>query len=605
MKKKMLVLTAAILLCAVLLQGCLPFLALRNAYEDLTEERVLPSFITESPDTEATPEPETDETVLPTLQDEPVERPYEPILEPVSFTDMEYVRPDAAALIASVEEVTAIVEGNAGCSTILDAFDPVYMDYINFSTMSTLAYIHYTLDLDDSFYDTEYNWCEEQSPLIEQAFEKCYVAMANSRVRDDLEYIYFGEGFFEYYDEHQIYSDERVVALMQQESELQSEYMALQSNITIPWKGKETLLDDVLSDPAIGYEEYWEALDLYYSKYNPVSAEIFIHLVQVRREMADVLGYESYADFAYEFYYDRDYTPAQAADYIANIAADLVPVYSQAYWPSDTGSATADEVMALLGDTAARFGGAISEAYDFMLAYDLYDITASPSKMPGSYMTYLDAYETPFVYISPTGSMDDFLTATHEFGHFVDAYVNCNATTAIDCAEVFSQGLEFLALDTADLSSAQRDNLTESKLYDSLSVFISQACYSEFERRAYELPDSQLTAENLNALFLECSEQFASSYAGYEDYIAQGWVEVQHFFIAPYYMISYCVSNDVALQIYQRQLEGGDGLTLYMELMSSSAENTILALLDGVGAESPFAPGRSEELAAFFKKHLW
>ncbi|MBQ7871027.1 MAG: hypothetical protein IJ357_02690 [Oscillospiraceae bacterium] len=608
MKKKMLILTALVLLCALLLQGCMPWV-MWEVYEDLQAELEVPSYSIEASDAplatddiEASEVPE--ETVRPTLPDEPVERPYEARLAPVSFHEMTYVRPDAAALIAQVNEVTAMVETDAGCNTILNAFEPVYDDYVSFSTMSSLAYIHYTLDLEDSYYDTEYNWCEEQSPLIEQALEKCYIAMANSRVRDDLEAVFFGEGFFEYYDEHQIYSDDRVVALMQQESELQSEYMALQSNMTISWNGQEVLMDELMADATLSYEDYLSALELYYGKYNPLSAEIFIDLIQVRKEIAEVLGYESYADFAYEFYYERDYSPAQAAAYITDIAEDLVPVYAGTFIYTSLDEADEEQVMTLLEDAAAQIGGAVDEAYDYMLTYDLYDMTASPNKMPGSYMTYLPSYEMPFVYISPTGSLDDFLTAAHEFGHFVDAYVNCNMTTSVDCAEIFSQGLEFLALDVADLNASQRRELEESKLYDSLSIFISQACYSEFERRAYELPEDQLSAEALNDLFLECSEQFASSYAGMEQYIAPGWVDVQHFFIAPFYMISYCVSNDVALQIYQRQLEQGDGLLLYSELMQNAAENTILNLLDTVGAESPFTPGRSAELAEFFEDQL-
>ena len=36
---------------------------------------------------------------------------------------------------------------------------------------------------------------------------------------------------------------------------------------------------------------------------------------------------------------------------------------------------------------------------------------------------------------------------------------------------------------------------------------------------------------------------------------ARSWIDVQHFFSAPYYVISYCVSNDAALQIYQLEQE--------------------------------------------------
>ena len=135
-------------------------------------------------------------------------------------------------------------------------------------------------------------------------------------------------------------------------------------------------------------------------------------------------------------------------------------------------------------------------------------------------------------------------------------------------------------------------------------TFVSQAAYAEFELRAYALPDDQLNTEGLNALFLECMEEFGQSYTGMEDIIAPGWIDIQHFLIAPYYVISYCVSNDAALQIFQLEEENGTGLETYRALMSTSSGNTILALLEENGMESPFEPGRVEELADFFEDYL-
>ena len=189
-------------------------------------------------------------------------------------------------------------------------------------------------------------------------------------------------------------------------------------------------------------------------------------------------------------------------------------------------------------------------------------------------------------------------------GHFVDGFVNCNGTSSIDCNEIFSQGLEFLSLSRAELDDDEREALTISKVADSLMTFVSQAAYAEFELRAYALPDDQLNTEGLNALFLECMEEFGQSYTGMEDIIAPGWIDIQHFLIAPYYVISYCVSNDAALQIFQLEEENGTGLETYRALMSTSSGNTILALLEENGMESPFEPGRVEELADFFEDYL-
>ena len=106
----------------------------------------------------------------------------------------------------------------------------------------------------------------------------------------------------------------------------------------------------------------------------------------------------------------------------------------------------------------------------FLDAYSLYDITSSANKMPGSYTTYLESYEMPYIYISPEGTLADLLTAAHEFGHFVDGYVNCNQTFSIDCSEVFSQALEYLTLGSTSLGFARAAELRQYKLYDSLET---------------------------------------------------------------------------------------------------------------------------------------
>lgn len=595
MKKRLVLLLSLLLALSVLLQGCLmPFPSDRFDY--LTEETTEPTKPTDRG------EPAEADSYLP--YDE-FPRPEEAELEPVAFEDMEYTRPDAAALCKALGELEKLVKDGGSFDEVGAAFEAAYSDYSLFNTMDSLSYIRHTIDLNDEYYETENNWCEEQSPLIEQALEKCYIAMGQSDLRDRLEEEYFTEDFFDFYDENQIYSNDRVVKLMQKDNDLQAQYMALQSDQTIEWNGEEVLYEDIIGDESLDYDSYLKAYQLYYNKYNPQVGEIFAEMIRTRNEIAKELGYDTFADFAYSYYYDRDYTPEEAEDYLSDIAAELAPMYFYAvYGAQNTTPCSTDEVLDLFEKTVYRFGGEFATSYEFMQAYDLMDITDSSSKMPGSYVTYLSSYQMPFLYVSPTGKLDDLLTCCHEFGHFVDGFVNCNGTSSIDCNEIFSQGLEFLSLSRAELDDDEREALTISKVADSLMTFVSQAAYAEFELRAYALPDDQLNTEGLNALFLECMEEFGQSYTGMEDIIAPGWIDIQHFLIAPYYVISYCVSNDAALQIFQLEEENGTGLETYRALMSTSSGNTILALLEENGMESPFEPGRVEELADFFEDYL-
>lgn len=624
-KRKPLLILAALILClALLLQGC-SLLAMGSVMSDMgmledetfidwedliedpeTESTEPPTAQTEPSEetepTEPTQETETQETDHIPYQD--FERYEESDLEEIPFDEIVYERPDTQGMIDRYAEIAAMAEAGAEAEEIIDAFELLYEEYTWFYTMSTYAYIRYTLDLDDPFYDEENSWCDEQSPLLSQAEENCYIALGASPLREELEKKYFGEDFFDYYDENQIYSNDRVVELMQQESELQNEYMALQNEMTIRWKGEDRLIDELLSDPQLDYNSYLEIYRLYYKKYNPLCTEIFVDLIRVRQEIAAELGYESYAHFAYEHTYERDYTPEQVAAYTDDIATELSDMYYTAVYADYSAEMDTEAVMESLKNIAYSFGGDIATSYDYMQAHKLYDISDSPSKMPGSYVTYLYSYGMPYMYVSPTGDISDCLTAVHEFGHFVDNYVNCGYTSAIDCSEIFSQALEYLSIEQMELSTWDKRSLTDSKLGDAILTFLQQGCYAEFEQKVYALPAEELTAENINQLFLECNEKFGMGAYGMEDLLAPGWIDIQHFFIAPYYVISYCVSNDVALQIYQNQQTSGTGLENYHSLLSRSANNTILALVEEAGMESPFQEGRIKELAYFFREEL-
>ena len=593
----------ALLLCLCLL--CTACSTAVSPTETTTEPTTTAPTTTEQPTETTIPDlPEGTRNLYTYVPYGEFERDYTPYETISSFSEIEYTRPDAQSICDRFADLQKLVESGASAAEVLEAHEPVFEDYLYFTTMKSYAYIRYTLNLNDTYFDEEYNWCELRGPEIEQAREKCYIVMAKSDIREELEADdIFGEDFFDFYDENEIYSNDRVVELMQQQSELESQYMALQSDMTITWNGEERLVEELLT--TLGYEDYLKAYELYYEKYNPLCAEIYIQLVAIRKEIAAELEYDSYADFAYDYTYQRDYSPEEVEAYCDAISEEMVSLL----WPALQAGATStsktmDECLALFSDAVKNIGGAVHMSYDVMQDYDLYDVTSSTSKMPGSYMTYLNSYELPFVYISPSGTLNDFLTTSHEFGHFVDGYVNCGGSASIDCAEIYSQGMEFLLLEAADLKSSEKKALLTSKFADAVMVFLGQACYAEFEHRAFA--EENLTVERLNELYMECNEKFGLSilYTGVEHLLAPGWIDIQHFFIAPYYVISYCVSNDAALQIYQAEAKDGSGLDLYYRLLNLPRESKLLELMELAEMASPLDPERVAELTDFLDDQL-
>lgn len=114
-------------------------------------------------------------------------------------------------------------------------------------------------------------------------------------------------------------------------------------------------------------------------------------------------------------------------------------------------------------------------------------MSVNSSKAAMSFQTYLENYEAPFLFLDPYGDTEDILTFSHEFGHYVDAFVNYNASETIDMSECYSQAMEYLALGYYDevLGEDEADNLRRMKLLDTLDLYVQQASFAEFESTVY------------------------------------------------------------------------------------------------------------------------
>ena len=103
------------------------------------------------------------------------------------------------------------------------------------------------------------------------------------------------------------------------------------------------------------------------------------------------------------------------------------------------------------------------------------------------------------------------------------------------------------------------------------------------------------------ALYEKIGTRFGFDVWGWD---CRDFVVIGHFFTDPMYIISYVMSNDAALQLYQmEQKEKGAGLALYeKELATQQME--FLAFLKEAGLESPLAVGRLDKVKQTFEQVL-
>lgn len=495
----------------------------------------------------------------------------------ITYDEMEYSRPDMTYLEQVLAESCATAAEGKSLDAVIDAIYAFYDVYDAFYTNASLAYLRYSADLRDTYWSAEYEYCAGLYAQADAALEELYRALAASPVRQELEGDdYFDAGYFDQYEGETIW-DEGFIALLEEEIQIQSEYYDIQSQ----W----------------GTMDYLEICDAYGEEL----IRVLIELIGKRQEIAAYVGYDSYPQFAYDFYHYRDYTPEEALAYTGMIAQELVPLYRKVSETDvfDLGYSvcTVSDCLKYVETCAEKMGGAVEDAFMLLDCGELYDLTYSEYKSSVTFETYLDYYYEPFIFMNPTGTVYDKLSLVHEFGHFAHDYVCWNSYAGTDVAEVLSQGMEYLSLCYGE-DNAELETL---KMADSLCLYVEQAAYAAFEHQMYDLTGEDLTAENLRALYSQVVQEFGMDCWEWDD---REFVTIAHFYVEPMYIISYVVSNDAALQLYQMEVaQSGAGLACYEEMLTSE-ESYFCYFVETMGLESPFTPERLADVRQTLEEKL-
>ncbi len=523
----------------------------------------------------------------------------------IPFSEMTYARPDFKSYQFTVETLTKqIKENKLSYKRQLSGLRDLNQAYWQYYTMYSLCYIYYALDTTNTFYTEEYTFFGETNPEMQAVMEDLFVACAKSKHKKRFESDYFGEGYLDTYTGGGQYSPE-LVALLQQEAQFLQAYHQAAGKGTVLYLGQERLLSQLLAD-AKSETERKNILDAYKQQTNKTLGNIYVSLVKTRLQIADLLGYDAYADYAYSKL-ERDYTAQMGAEFVAQVEQYLVPLYETLCkkgvdYPS-LPSLAWEDILPITGKSLSNMDPLIKEVYTFLEEYELYDVSPSHSKINQEFTTYIENYDAPFMIINPRGNSDDLLAFAHEFGHFTDMYVNYNTNYTLDLSECASMTMEYLFMshlpqDKVDL----KENLEGYKMYDTLYVYVVQSAYTAFEQAVYQLSPEEVTRSKINAIAKDVADRFGIQ--GEDGDFGLTWTWVPHFYEQAFYCISYCFSNDIAFQIYQAECDkAGDGVSLYLDLIHWDLEQTFLENIERVGLVNPCSENRITEIRNFLSTY--
>lgn len=536
----------------------------------------------------------------------------------VAFTDLAYSRPTVDIILEDFSAATvAIKENQESFDRQIEMIEALEDGYENFFSMYTLTEIYTSKDSSNAFWQTEHEYLATRYPEFSKAVEDLYVAAAQSEHRTRFENEYFG-GSLEKYVDGGVYTEE-LVDLLAQEAELEAQNRAISTaNVEIEYRiGKKTLsgtIDEVLEEIK---EEYGEKSSIYANaksacvqifetKKVKIQSDLFVELVKVRSLIADEMGADSYIDIGYENN-GHDYSPESMLNFLDDIK-EIYLLYLKLWYSkfeSDVNTELSKEQSYI--DTVNRLGNLYKEKdaelydiYSYMLYYGLFDIgSGSGNRFDGSFATYIDTNESPFLFMTADNKQYDYLTLAHEFGHFADMYLNGGSGSSIDLSEVSSQGLEYLTmLMLGDIMETDRHRVLVNKaMDDAINTIMFQGFYAMFEHLVYELEYSEITREKLDECVAEaCRKVFGISFDGFDSLDV---TMIVHIIEYPFYVQSYCTSLVSALDIYYMEVkEAGAGLAAYKTMLSKIGEGLGFEdTLTEAGIKSPLSKGALLSLA--------
>lgn len=557
----------------------------------------------------------------------------------MKFSEMQYVHLDIAEVNSQIEE---IVKKFKDAKTFSEA-DCVFEEYNKLSdmieTQMALAYIRHTVNTLDEYYNKEQEFMDENLPVLMEYMQMMTQALLASPFRAEFTEKYGDLIFTNAEMELKTFSPE-IVADLQEENKLATEYEKLLASAQIPFRGEICTVPQLLPykqdiDDATRLEA-WTAEGNFYKENKAELDRLYDELVRVRDKIGKKLGFEGYTTLGYYRMTRNSYTKEDVAKFRLSVQKYLVPLADKLYrdqaerigkpYPLNYADAalmfrsgnpkpvgTADDILA----TAKKFYHELSpetaEFIDFMMDNDLLDVLSKKGKAQGGYCIEIPDYKAEFIFANFNGTSDDVETVTHEAGHAFAGYTARNVypgvlrSPTMESCEIHSMSMEFFAWKAAkDFYGEQDEKFKYSHLAGAIKFIPYGTMVDHFQHIVYEHPEYTPAQRDdawreLTGIYMPWIKLGEIPFYG--DGCA--WQRQHHIYSRPFYYIDYCFAQTVALEFWAlMQKDEKKAWESYKKLVSLAGTKRFTELVESAELDNPFCETALETVCKTAAKWL-
>lgn len=556
----------------------------------------------------------------------------------LKFEDYVYTKPDMAALKKEFEALLQEFRSATSYEQQNGVMEKINAIGSNYSTQSNLVYIRASIDTNDEFYQTERDYFDEIGPEYQELETAYYKELVSTPFRAQLEE-QWGSQLFALADNAIKSFAPEIVELLQKENKLASDYSKLVASAQIEFDGKTLTLAQMgpyaESTDRITRKSAMEASQKFYADNGEQFDTIYDELVTLRHEIATTLGYKNYVELGYVRMNRIDYDAEMVKKFRDQVRDFIVPLANRLYTRQAerigvdqlkfydqslkflTGNATPQGSPEWIIENGQKMYAELSPETDtffkFMTDKNLLDVEAKKGKEAGGYCTFIDDYDSPFIFSNFNGTSGDIDVLTHEAGHAFQVYSSRNIGIpeymwpTYEGAEIHSMSMEFFTWPWMELFfKEQTDKYKFSHLSDALLFLPYGVAVDEFQHVIYENP--QMTPAERKAAWKKIEKIYLPmrDYDGIE-YLESGavWQRQAHIYASPFYYIDYTLAQICAFQFWKRSREDhASAWKDYLHLCTLGGSKSFTKLVAEANLISPFEDGCVESVIGTIESWL-
>lgn len=363
---------------------------------------------------------------------------------------------------------------------------------------------------------------------------------------------------------------------------------------------------------------------------------VFNKLVQLRHQVAQNAGFDTYTQYKFLELGRFDYTQEDCDQFHNSIEKVIKPIYQQDVenrrkilgvermrpWDLNV-DVYGEEPLRPFKDSrelteeairiCSRLRPELGEMIRTMDKMGHLDIESRVGKSPGGYNYPLAETGIPFIFMNAVGTQSDLSTMLHEAGHAIHAFLTQELElhdfkeVTSEVAELASMSMELISMDFWDEVYPDPEDLKRAKkdqIMRTLTLLPWIATIDNFQKWVYDSPTH--TEEERYTEWVNIYTRFhgqSVDWSGFEDSLRSVWQKQGHIFDVPFYYIEYGMAQLGAIAVWRNYKQDPEaGLDKYLDALSLGYTKTIPEIYEAAGIRFDFSADYIQELSEFVMK---